>query len=84
MPYPVPVCEIFHVPETGCYGYRYRFEGRQPHYTLDTCLTLEDALNSCDVHRERIWREASDGDEERILISDSYKPGSVLDRMSRM
>ena len=83
MPYPVPVCEIFNVPETGCYGYRYYFSGRPVHYTLDTCRTLQDSLDCCDVHRERIWREASDADETKILISDSYKAGSALDRSFR-
>jgi hypothetical protein len=78
----VPVCEIFFMPETGCYGYRYRFQGRKPHITLDTCWTLEAALNSCDPHREHVWREAPDADEDRILISDSYQAGSVLDILS--
>jgi hypothetical protein len=50
---------------------------------LDTCLTLEGALNTCDAHREHIWREASDADETKILISDSYKLGSALDQSCR-
>jgi hypothetical protein len=79
----IPICEIFHVPETGSYGFSYRFEGRPPHYTLDTCLTLQDALDSCDSRGEQVWEEASEADETRILISRAYKPGSVLDRMSR-
>jgi hypothetical protein len=53
------------------------------HYSLDTCLTLQDALDCCDVHREHIWREASDADETKILISGSYEPGSALDQSCR-
>lgn len=79
----VPITEIFAVPGTGYFGYSIRFEGRSPHYTLATCLTLQDALASCDPHSERIWEEASDADEGKLLISRSYKAGSVLDRMSQ-
>ena len=77
MPYPVPICEIFHVPETGCYGYTYRFEGRKPHFTLDTCLTLEDALNSCDPHREHVWKEPDGSDPSVRMISYGYRFGTV-------
>ena len=41
---PVPICEISYVPDTSCYGYRYRLHGREPHYALDTYRTLEVAL----------------------------------------
>ena len=51
-PYPVPECRIFFNPSTGYYGYSYRFEGREPHYTLDTCLTLKGALQSADNRDE--------------------------------
>jgi hypothetical protein len=77
----IPIAEVFAVHETGYFGFRYRFEGRPPHYSLDTCLTLQDALDSYDLHRERVWEEASDADETRILISRSYKPGSVAERL---
>lgn len=79
----VLICEIFQVPEPGCFGYSYRFEGRPPHHALDTCLTLRDALDTCDPHREHVWEDASDADENKLLISRAYKAGSVLDRMSR-
>ena len=51
----IPICEVFHVPETGCYGFSYRFEGRPVHYMFDTCLTLQDALDTCEGHRELVW-----------------------------
>jgi hypothetical protein len=81
MQYPIPIAEVFAVPGTGYFGFSFRFDGRPPHYTLDTCLTLQDAIDYCDPHRERVWEEASDADETRILISRSYKPGSVAERL---
>jgi hypothetical protein len=77
------ITEVFCVPETGCIGYGYRIEGRPVHYTLDTCLSLEAALDACDVHREHVREEASDADETKLLISRSVKPGSVMERLSR-
>jgi hypothetical protein len=62
------ITTIFHDPATGCYGYTVRFHGSKPHYTLATCLTLQDALDSCDPHRECIWEEASDADERALLV----------------
>ena len=79
----IPICEIFHVPATGWYGFSYHFAGRPPHYTLNTCRTLQDALDNCDPHKEHVWEEASDADANKILISRGYKPGSGLDRMTR-
>jgi hypothetical protein len=76
---PIPIAEIFHDSETGYFGYRYFFEGRPPHYTLATHPSLEAALAACDPHGERVWEETSDADENKILISRSYKPGSVRD-----
>jgi hypothetical protein len=78
----IPICEGFHVPETGLFGFSFRFEGRPPHYTMDTYL--QDALEACDGHGEHVWEDASDADEKRILISQSYKPGSVLDRLAQV
>jgi hypothetical protein len=77
----IAIAEVFAVPGTGYIGFTFRFDGRPPHYTLDTCLTLQDALASCDPHSERVWQEASDADETRILVSRSYKPGSVAERL---
>jgi hypothetical protein len=79
----IPIAEVFAVPGTGYFGFSFRFDGRAPHYTLDTCLTLQEVLDSCDPQRERVWEEASDADETRILISRSYKPGSVAERLVR-
>jgi hypothetical protein len=47
-------------------------------------LTLQPALAAFDPHRERVWEEASDADENKILMSRSYQPGSVQDLISRM
>jgi hypothetical protein len=80
---PIPITEVFHGPETGHYGYRHRFERRPTHFTLDTCLKLEHALQACDPHHELVWEDASDADETKILTSRGYKPDSVLDRLSR-
>jgi hypothetical protein len=77
----VPIAEVFAVPGTGYFGFAFRFDGRAPHYVIDTCLSLDDALASCDPHGERVWEEASDADETRILISRSYKRGSVAERL---
>jgi hypothetical protein len=40
-------------------------------------------LAACDPHGERVWEEASDADENKILISRSYKLGSVRDLISQ-
>jgi len=40
-------------------------------------------LAAGDPHGERVWEEASDADESKILIPRAYKPGSVLDLISR-
>jgi hypothetical protein len=76
---PIPITEVFHDPEAGYFGYRDFFEGRPPQYTLAAYRTLPGTLAACDPHGERMWEEASDADENKILISRSYKPESVLD-----
>jgi hypothetical protein len=40
-----------------------RFPGRHPHYTTATFDTVEQVLAWCDPHREHIWEQASDPDE---------------------
>ncbi len=82
--YPVPIAAIFQNPATGWFGVSYHFEGRQPHYVLDTHLTLDDALRAADPHNERIWEEPSDADESRLLVSREYVDGSVEWRLCRM
>ena len=80
---PIPIAEVFHDPETGYFGYRYFYEGRRPHYVLAAYPTLPATLAACDPHGERVWEESSDADENKILISRSYKPDSVLDLLAR-
>jgi len=80
---PVSIAEVYHHPQTGYFGYRYFFEGRLPHYTLAGYPTLPATLAACDPHSERVWEEASDADENKILISRAYKPGSVQDLISQ-
>jgi len=50
---------------------------------LDTCLTLQHALQACDPHSELVWEDASEADEAKILTSFGCKPNSVLARLSR-
>ena len=76
------IATIFYIPETGCYGFRYQFVGHKRHYVIDTCPTLQAALDHCDAHREHIWEEASDKDENAILVSRGCKQGSVMWRMT--
>jgi len=80
----IPEATIFHDPASGFYGYRVRFPGRKVHYSLDTCLTYQDALMSCDPHRERVWEESSDADETALLVSRDYREGTVGWNMTRL
>jgi len=49
------IVTVFGIPETGCFGYRYQFSGDTPHYVINTCATLQQALSRCDSHLEHIW-----------------------------
>ena len=82
--YPVPIATIFQNPATGWFGVSFHFEGRQPHYVLDTHLTLDDALRAADPHKERIWEEPGDADESKLLVSREYVDGSVEWRLCSM
>jgi hypothetical protein len=57
--------------ETGLFGFAYHFEGRPPHFAINTCRALQDVLvlDHCDAHREHVWEEASDA---------ARPPGSFL------
>ena len=81
MPAPHSITTIFQVPVTGCYGYAHHLPGHGPHCTL---ATLQDALDSCDPHREFIWEEASDADENALLVSRGFKENSVAWRMANL
>ena len=80
----IPETTIFYEPATGCYGFSTRFPAQPPHHTIDTFNSVEDVLRWCDPHRERIWEEASDADETKILISRDYKEGTVAWRMAHL
>jgi hypothetical protein len=80
----LPICEIFHVPETGCYGFRYRLEGRPPHWEMDVFETLDRCRAWADPHGERVSEAPGDADESLLLISWTYKPGSVVDRRGEL
>ena len=67
-----------------CIQRRTRFPGQPPHDTIDTFNSGEDALRWCDPHRERIWEEARDADETKLLISRDYKEGTVAWRMAHL
>ena len=69
--------------ETGMYRSRFAPTGA-PHQVMDTSTSLESALAWCDRYRENgLWEEASDADEGRLMVSRYYKPGTVMNRMSR-
>jgi hypothetical protein len=79
--FPVPICTILFNPETGCYALSCRFEGRKPHFAMDTFRTLDGALAWAlawaDLRQERIWEDASDADEQKIMVSRANRPGTV-------
>jgi len=77
----IPIATVFYVPETKRFGFSYAFEGRSPHYVIASSLTLQDALDHCDPHREHVWEEPNDG--KALLVSRGYKEGSVMWRMTR-
>ena len=57
---PFPITAIRFYQETGLYGYDVWFEGRSPHHGLNTCRTQQDAIDTCDPQRQRIWEEVND------------------------
>ena len=80
----IPETIIFYDSATGCYGFSTRFPGEPPQHRIDTFNSVEDALRWCDPHRERIWEEASDADETKLLISRDFKKGTVGWRMAHL
>ena len=75
---------IFYDPETGWYGFSTRFPGEAPHHSVATFDTGDQVLAWCDPHRERIWEEASDADETKLLISRDYNEGTAGWRMAHL
>jgi len=69
----IPEATIFHDPASRFYGDR-----------VDTRLTYQDALMSCDPQRERVWEESSDADETALLVSRDYREGTVGWNMTRL
>ena len=80
----IPETTIFHDSATDCYGFSTRYPGQRPHHKIDTFDSIEDALRWCDPHRERIWEEASDADETRLLIARDFREGTVGWRMAHL
>ena len=80
----IPETTIFYDPASGCYGFSTRFPGRHPHHSIATFDTVDQVLAWCDPHRERIWEEASDADETKLLIARDYKEGTVGWRMAHL
>lgn len=78
---PQTIATLRYYKETGAYGYEVSFEGRTPHHGLNTCRTKQDALDTCDSHREVVWEEVNDPESGALMVSRVYKPGSVLQRM---
>jgi hypothetical protein len=79
----VSICEITLNPRTGLFGYNIYFEGRPPHDKGDTFTCRENVLHWVDPHSERIWEPSGDTFSRIIMISRAYRPGTVMDRMSR-
>jgi len=80
----IPETTIFYEPATGWYGFSTRFPGQRPHHSIVTFNSVEDVLRWCDPHLERIWEEASDADEAKLLISCDFKEGTVGWRMAHL
>lgn len=79
----VPLCAISLNRDTGLYEYAFWFEGLPPHDRANTFTSLQTLLWWVDPHRERIWEDVEDSESGLLKISRAYKPGSVMDRMSR-
>src|ERR1700732_2880085 len=77
------IATIFYIPETGCYGFRYQFVGHKRHYVIDTCPTLQAALDHCDAHREHIWEDARDVHDNAILVA-GIQEGTVMWRITHL
>jgi hypothetical protein len=75
--FPIPICTISFNPETGCFAYAARFEGKNPHFYMDTFHTLDAALFWADPHQERVSEDTSDADEQKIMVSRANRPGTV-------
>jgi len=80
----IPEITIFYDPSTGYYGFSTRFPGSRVHHTIDTFKSVADVFGWCDPHGERIWEEASDADETKLLISRDFKEGTVGWRMAHL
>ena len=80
----IPETTIFNDPAIGSYGFSTRFPGQRPHHTIATFNSVDEVLAWCDPHRERIWEEASDADETKILVSRDFKEGTVGWRMAHL
>ena len=67
-----------------CYSYPHHFPGHRPHCILAACATLQERLDSCEPRREFVWEEASDVDENAMLVSRGFKENSVAWRMANL
>ena len=77
------IVTIFRIPETGCFGYSYHFAGDKPHYAINTCVTLQQALSGCDSHLEHIWEEP-DGSDPNVVMVSGLQPGTVMWQMTHL
>ena len=80
----IPETTIFYNPSTGYFGFSTRFPGHHSHHVIDTFSAVENVFGGCDPHRERIWEEASDADEIKLLISRDFKEGTTGWRMAHL
>lgn len=78
----IPQITIFYDLKTGSYGFSTRFPGQPLHHAIATFDTVDQALAWCDPHQERIWEEASDADETKLLISRDFREGTIAWRVA--
>jgi hypothetical protein len=79
----VPLCAISLNRETGLYEYAIWFDGQPPHDSADTFTCLQHVIWWVDPQSERIWEDVNDAESGLLKMSRGYKPGSVMDKMSR-
>ena len=78
------IITVFRVPETSCYGFSYHFNGDKPHYVINSCETLQQALSGCDPHLECLWEEPDGSKPNVVMVARDYKPGTVMWRMTHL
>jgi hypothetical protein len=79
--YPISERVVTFNPTTRLYGFQFLFTGKPPHHQMEVFDSLNSVMPWVDPHHERVWEEAGDADETRLMVSTRYKPSSVMSRM---